>query len=139
MAMNLRSSSEEIANVSSVLKSLTLSELFYVLQENSTLSLFDVNRIKRITDNMRYRYGGDHTYEQVETVIELLGNSYPQTLPMQTEMSLLFMTQRETLGPNILPFTSVCCTCKRSLSKYDANQRFIKIYCANGSVVSGMK
>ncbi len=54
---------EEIANVSDYLKFFTVAELFYVLQEDARLSLFDINRIKKITDGVRFRYGGNHTYE----------------------------------------------------------------------------
>lgn len=64
-----RTSLEDIINVSHLLKLFTLAELFFVLHENSTLSLFDVNRIKKITDGVRYQFDSDHTYEQVETVI----------------------------------------------------------------------
>ena len=43
-----RTSLEEIVNVSQLLKLFTLAQLFFVLHENSTLSLFDVNRIKKL-------------------------------------------------------------------------------------------
>ncbi len=132
-----RTSLEEIVNVSHVLKLFTLAELFFVLHENSNLSLFDVNRIKKITDGVRYKFGGEHTYEQVETVIELLGDSYPQTLPMQAETSLLFISYGQLLKPVISPFSCVCSMCKCSLNKFNAKQRSIRIYCVNGSVVSG--
>ena len=137
--MDSRSSLEEIANVSYALKYFTLNELFYVLHKNSTLSLFDVNRTKKIADSVYHRYAGNHTFEQVDMVIKLLGNLYSQTLPMQTEVSFFSIVHRDILGPSVLPFSSVCFACKRSLGKFDANQRSIKVYCANGSVVSGMK
>ena len=128
---------EEIADISHLLQLFTMAELFFVLHQYSISSQFDVNRIKKITQSIRYKFGSDHTCEQVETVIQLLGNSYPQTLPMQVELSLSFLSYRESLKPVISPFSSVCPLCKYSLTQFNARQRSIKLYCVNGSVVSG--
>lgn len=136
--MTSRTCLEDITCVSMQLKFFTLAELFYVLQEDKKLSLFDINRIKKITDGARYTFGSDHTYEQVATVIKLLSHSFAQALPMQNEMSLSFISHRELVNPIILPFTSVCCVCYKSLDKFDAIQRSIKIYCISGCVIPGM-
>lgn len=136
--MQSRTCLEEIASISHQLKFFTIAELFFILHENATLSFLDVNRTKKISDGIRYRYGGNHTYEQVETVIKLLGNSYPQTLAMQNEMSLSYMSYRQLFNPTIVPFSSVCYVCKKSLDNLHTKQRSTTIYCANGSVVFGM-
>jgi len=136
--MDLRFSLDVITCVPQQLEIFTLAELFYVLQEDAKLSLFDAHRIKKITDAVRYRFGSDHSFEQVNTAIKLLGNSFKQTLPMQNEMSFSFISYRQLQGPVILPFSSVCCVCQRSLGELNTKQRSIKIYCLNGSVVSGM-
>lgn len=137
MDSHSRSTLEEIADVSHLLKYFTLAELFFVLHEYSVSSRFDVNRIKKITQSIGYKFGGDHTCDQVETVIKVLGNSYPQTLPMQVESSLSFLSYHESLKPVISPFSCVCPLCKHSLNEFNARQRSIRLYCANGSVVSG--
>ncbi|CAF4196588.1 unnamed protein product, partial [Rotaria magnacalcarata] len=104
--MDSRTCSKVIANVSDQLKFFTVTELFYVLQEDTRLSLFDINRVKKITDRIRYRYGSEHSDEQVATVIQLLGDIYAQTLPMQNELSLSFTSHRQSLNPIITPFSS---------------------------------
>jgi hypothetical protein len=136
--MDSRTTLEVISHVAKQLEIFTLAELFYVLQEDAKISLFDIHRIKKIADAMRYRFDSNHTYEQVSIVIKLLGNTYKQTLPMQNEMSFSFISNRQLHDPAILPFSSVCSVCQRSLNEFDAKQRSIKIYCLNGSVVSGM-
>ncbi len=136
--MGSRTSPEVISCVAKQLKIFTLAELVYVLQEDAKISLFDIHRIKKIADAMRYRFDSNHTYEQVGTVVKLLGNAYKQTLPMQNEISFSFISNRQLHDPVILPFSSVCSVCQRSLNEFDTKQRSIKIYCVNGSVVSGM-
>ncbi len=135
--MDLRTSLDVITYVSQQLEIFTLAELFYVLQEDAKLSLFDAHRIKKITDAVRYRFGSNHSFEHVNTAIKLLGNSFKQTLPMQNEMSFSFISYRQLQGPVILPFSSVCDICERSLNELHSIQRSIKIYCVNGSVVDG--
>ncbi|CAF1529494.1 unnamed protein product [Rotaria magnacalcarata] len=135
--MDSRTCSKVIANVSDQLKFFTVAELFYVLQEDARLSLFDINRVKKITDRIRYRYGSEHSDEQVTTVIQLLGDIYAQTLPMQNELSLSFTSHRQSLNPIITPFSSVCFICQKSFDRFDAKQHPVKVYFANGSSVSG--
>jgi hypothetical protein len=136
--MDLRSPLDVISTVAEQLRIFTLAELYYVLQEDIKLSSFDAHRIKKITDVMRYRFGGNYCYEEIETAIKLLGNTFKQTLPMQNEMSFSFISYRQLQDPVILPFSSVCDVCQKSLNELDTKQRSIKIYRVNGSVVSGM-
>jgi len=136
--MDSRTSMEVISHVIKQLKIFTLAELFYVLQEDAKLSLFDIHRIKKMADGLRYRFGSNHTFEQVRTAIKLLGDEYKQALPIQNEISFSFISYRHLHDPVILPFSSVCCVCQRSLGELNTKQRSIKIYCVNGSVVSGM-
>ncbi|CAF3562642.1 unnamed protein product [Rotaria socialis] len=108
-----------------------------VFELDAKLSMFDVNRIKKITDGIKYRYAGDHTYEQIITVIKLLSVPFSQSLVMQNEMSLPFIAYRQSLNPVILPFSCVCYVFQRSMGKSDAKQRSIKVHCINGSTVWG--
>lgn len=137
--MDSRTSFDIISAVANQLKIFTLAELFYVLEQDAKLSCFDIHRVKRIADALRYRFDTVHTCEQINVVVQLLGNAFKQTLPVEHQKSLSYIFNRQLHDPVILPFSSVCFVCKRSLSKLETKERSVKIYCINGSVVSGKK
>lgn len=136
--MDSRTSSDIISTVADQLKIFTLPELVYVLEQDSKLSCFDIHRIEKITDAVRYRFDSKHCHEEIRTLLQLLSNEFKQTLPVDNQNSFAFIFNQKLHYPVILPFTSVCHICKRSLSALETKQRSIKIYCVNGSVVSGM-
>ena len=136
--MPSRSPLNVINNVSVQLKVFTLAELFYILQANAQLPIFDLYRVKRITNGLRYRYGGNQTNQQVATVISLMGDVFYQTIPVENVNTLAYISFRRLSEPIITPFCSVCVTCKRCLDKDDASERQVKIYWVNGTVTTGI-
>ena len=125
------------ASVAESLQYFSLAELYFILQEDSKVSRLDRARIKKISDGVRYMYGGNQCDDQVEAVVDRLSDAFAQCLPLQKRMSLSSIATRRSLQPMIIPFTSVCPTCKESLSAADAKQRSVKVYGRNGSVVGG--
>ena len=137
--MDSRTCSTVVDQISKQLQIFSLAELFYVLQEDAHSPMLDVNRVKKITDAVRYKYGGKQSTDQVANSIKLLSGIFSQSFCMQNEMSLQSVYYRRSMNQIIIPFSNVCTICKQSLTDRDANQRTVKVYCTNGSVLIGMK
>lgn len=137
--MDSRTSLEIISTVTDLLKVFTLAELVYVLEQDAKLSRFDIHRLQKITDAVRYRFNSNHSFGEINMAVQLLGNEFKQTLPVENKNSLSHIFNCQLHDPIILPFSCVCYICKRSLSEIETKERSVKIYCINGAVVSGRK
>ena len=96
-----------------------------------------IERIKKIYDGVRYVYGGNQSEDEVASVVNRLSDAFAQCFPLQKRMSLSSVATRRSRQPIISPFSTVCPTCRATLSAADAKQRSVKVYGRDGSVVAG--
>jgi hypothetical protein len=136
-AVSSHACSTTAKSVAESLQFFSLAELYFILHEDSKVCRLDRARIKKISDGVRYMYGGNQSDDEVATVVNGLSDAFAQCLPLQKRMSLSSIATRRSLQPMITPFSTVCPTCSASLSAADAKQRSVKVYGRNGSVVGG--
>ncbi|CAF4143071.1 unnamed protein product [Rotaria magnacalcarata] len=125
-----------IEHVSHWLEYFTLAELFFVLNEDARISLFDKFRIGKIASAVRHTFMSDQLDEHVKMLIEDLSTAFCQSRPLHkpTSLSSIMIRQNDHF---LVPFRSSCPSCNRTLDVSDAVQRRIRLYCLNGSVVIG--
>ncbi|CAF5026632.1 unnamed protein product, partial [Rotaria magnacalcarata] len=123
-----------IEHVSHWLEYFTLAELFFVLNEDARISLFDKFRIGKIASAVRHTFMSDQLDEHVKMLIEDLSTAFCQSRPLHkpTSLSSIMIRQNDHF---LVPFRSSCPSCNRTLDVSDAVQRRIRLYCLNGSVV----
>lgn len=124
-------------SVAESLEIFSLAEMYFILQEDSKVCRLDRSRIKKISDGVRYTFGGNQSDDEVASVVNRLSDAFAQCLPVQKSMSLSSIATRRSRQAVITPFSSVCPTCSVSLGACDAKQRSVKVYGRNGSVVAG--
>jgi len=132
----MRTSSVIIERVSHWLQHFTLAELVFVLNEDARMFLFDRFRIEKIASSLRHTFSSDQSNKDVKLLIEDLSVAYCQTRPVQkpTSLSSIMVRQNDHL---LVPFQSSCPSCNRSLDGSNAVQKRLRLYCQNGSVVTG--
>lgn len=132
----MRTSNEINHRVSYWLEHFTLAELFFVLNEDARISLFDKFRIEKIAFSLRHTFFSDQSDRCVKMLIDDLSHSFSQTRPVQklTSLSSTIVRQNKHF---LVPFQSSCPTCGIGLDSYNAIQRRLRLYCQNGSVVTG--
>ncbi|CAF3700006.1 unnamed protein product [Rotaria sp. Silwood1] len=133
----MRTSSVVIERVSYWLEYFTLAELVFVLNEDARMSPFDKFRFNKIASAVRHTFMSDQSDLHVKMLIDDLSTAYCQSRPLhkQTSVSSIMIRQNENL---LVPFQSSCPKCNQSLDASDAIQRRVRLYCQNGSVVTGM-
>jgi hypothetical protein len=128
----------EIINcVAEQLKLFSLAELFYILRQDTEITHLDRLRCKKIAESLRRAYGGNQSDTEVETVISSLSDAFRQDVKLYKKSSLMSMAGRRLSEHMVVPFTAVCPICEELLSRDEANQRLVKVYGSNGSVVAG--
>ncbi len=132
----MRTPGEIIGRVSHWLEHFTLAELVFVLNEDARISLFDKFRIEKIGSSLRHTFFSDQSDRHVKMLIDDLSLSYSQTRPVHKPTSLSSLMTRQNKH-FLVPFQSSCPTCNCSLNPCDAVQRRLRLYCQNGSVVTG--
>ncbi len=132
----MRTSAEIIGRVCHWLKFFTLAELIFVLNEDARMSVFDKFRIEKISFSLRHTFFSDQSDRHVKMLIDDLSLSYFQARPVHKPTSLSSITTRQN-NHTLVPFQSSCPTCNCTLNPHDTFQRRIRLYCQNGSVVTG--
>ena len=132
----MRTSNEIIHRVSHWLEHFTRAELVFVLNEDARISLFDKFRIEKIAFSLRHAFFSDQSDRCVKMLIDDLSHSFSQTRPVHklTSLSSTIVRQNKHF---LVPFQSSCPTCDFGLNPYDGIQRRLRLYCQNGSVVTG--
>lgn len=125
-------------HVMEMLKIFSLSELFYILEQDSTMTHLDGLRTRKITEGLRMNYGGNQTTADVEYVINSLSGVFRQDLLINKKRSIMSICSERLFQHNVLPFTSVCPICSKTLETKDAHQRAVKVYGNSGFVVAGL-
>jgi hypothetical protein len=125
-----------IDRVSHWLEYFSLAELVFVLNEAARMSPFDKFRVEKIASSVRHTFFSEQSDEDVKMLIDDLSHAYSQTRPVHkpTSISSIMIRQNKHL---LMPFQSSCPSCNRSLDVSDALQRRVRVYCHNGSVVTG--
>lgn len=134
--MIMRSSNQMIQRISHWLQYFTLVELLFVLKEDTRMYCFDRLREKKIGRALRYKFGSDCSDDDVKIVIMELANYYKQMLPVITDISIQSILIHHD-NHLLIPFQSTCPVCHAILDKNDCEQKRIRLYCRNGSVVTG--
>lgn len=132
----MRTRAEIIERVSYWLQTFTLAELTFVLNEDLRLSPFDKFRIKKIGSSLRHTFFSNQSDSDVKMLINDLSSAFCQARPVHkpTSLSSTIIRQQERF---LIPFRSTCPTCNCNLNQSNAVQKQLRIYCGNGSVVTG--
>lgn len=126
-----------IERISHWLETFTLAEMVFVLHEDARLSPFDKFRFKKIGSSVRHTFFSNQSDTQVKMLIDDLSTTYCQMRPIHkpTSLSSSLIRQQEHF---LVPFRSTCSTCNHNLNVSDAIQKQLRLYCGDGSVVTGM-
>jgi hypothetical protein len=132
----MRTPAEIIGRVCHWLTFFTLAELVFVLNEDARMSMFDKFRIEKVSSSLRHAFFSGQSDQHVKMLIDDLSLSYFQARPVHKPTSLSSIIVRQN-NHTLVPFQSSCPTCNCTLNPFDAFQRRIRLYCQNGSVVTG--
>ena len=121
-------------SVEMMLKKFTLAELLFLLQQDTSMPRIDEMRIRKIADGARFMYGDNQPNDNVAAAIESLADTFAQTRPMQKK-GLPAIALSRSLEYFIVPFTNAFTSCGASVSISMSQERAVKIYRGNGSVV----
>lgn len=127
-----------IEHVAHWLQYFSLAELFFVLNEDARIHPFDKLRVEKIASAVRHTYFSEQSNNDVKMLIQDLSTAFCQTRPLvkPTPISSISIRCNDHL---LIPFRSSCPSCNQNLNAYHCDQRRIRVYCYNGSVVVGKK
>lgn len=114
----------------------TLAELIFILKEDARMYPFDKFRVEKIAFAVRHTFASDQSDDQVKMLIEDLSAAYCQTRPVIKPTSISSITIRQN-DHQLVPFRSSCPICYQSLDMTNSQQKRIRVYRHNGSVVIG--
>ena len=132
----MRTPSIIIERVAHWLEVFTLAELVFVLSEDARMYPLDKFRVEKIALALRHTFSSEQSDNDVKMLIEDLSMSYCQSRPLVKPTSISSIQIRHN-NHLLVPFRSSCPICYESLNINNSCQKRIRLYCHNGSVVTG--
>jgi len=132
-----RTNAEHIAVIQEFLTKFYLHEITFVVHLNSVYSMYDMERVERITSQLRLTFGTEHDVNHVRGLLDFFSdqNRRPQAWHhINIDQHLL----TDAAAHHMEPFTAVCPVCNKHLNIKNCNKTMVYICHQRGRVLRGI-
>jgi hypothetical protein len=131
-----RTSVEHIAVVREFLENFYLHEITFVVHLNSVYSVYDMERVERITAQLRLTFGTEHDVNHVRGLLDFFSDKSRQPQAwhhINIDKHLL----TDAAAHHMEPFTTVCPVCNKHLDVKYCTETMVYICYQRGKVLRG--
>jgi histidyl-tRNA synthetase len=132
-----RTNAEHIAVIEEFLTKFYLHEITFVVHLNSIYSLYDIERVERITLQLRLTFGTAHDVNDVRGLLDFFldQSRRPQAWHhIDIDQHLLI----DSAAHHMEPFIAVCPVCHQHLNKNNCKKTMVYICHQRGRVLPGI-
>ncbi|CAF4839279.1 unnamed protein product [Rotaria sp. Silwood1] len=129
-----RTNAEHIAVIREFLTKFYLHEITFVVHLNSVYSMYDVERVERITSQLRLTFGTEHDVNHVRGLIDFFSDQTRQPQAwhhINIERHLL----TDAAAHHMEPFIAICQVCNQHLNMKNCNKTMVYICYQRGKVL----
>ena len=132
-----RTNAEHVAVIQGFLTKFYLYEITFIVHLNSIYSMYDMERVERITSQLRSTFGTKHDVNHVRGLLDFFSDQHrePQAWHrINIDQHLL----TDVAAHHMEPFITVCPVCNQHLNTKHCNKTMVYIYHQRGKVLRGI-